>query len=179
MSQTDRRVKRTKKLLQDAMVELILENGYSKVSVQDIVDRADVGRTTFYAHFQDKEDLLMSGFELLHREIVDAIHAEPDKLLPGLPLFAHAEEVVDLFKAFGAVESLMGKIRQALVKLVKERLVQRGELGVNSEGFAEFMVGGLLSMLFWWLNAGLPVPAEAMAADFERFVNSMLVDVHG
>ena len=51
----DRRVQRTRKLLQDALMALILEKGYEAVTIQDIIDRANVGRSTFYAHFLDKQ----------------------------------------------------------------------------------------------------------------------------
>jgi len=62
----DRRVRRTRTLLQDALIALILEKGYEAVTVQDIIDRADVGRSTFYAHFLDKQQLLLSRVEELH-----------------------------------------------------------------------------------------------------------------
>ena len=63
---TDRRVRRTRQLLRDALMELTLERGYDRVTVQDILDRADVGRSTFYAHYRDKDDLLVAEFEALH-----------------------------------------------------------------------------------------------------------------
>jgi AcrR family transcriptional regulator len=58
-----RDVQRTRRLLLNSLIDLILERGYETITVQDIIDRANVGRSTFYAHFQDKEDLLFSGFE--------------------------------------------------------------------------------------------------------------------
>jgi hypothetical protein len=58
----DRRVQRTRQLLRTALVPLIEENGFEALTVQDIIDRANVGRATFYAHFDKKEDLLVSGF---------------------------------------------------------------------------------------------------------------------
>src|SRR5258707_7199093 len=61
----DRRVQKTRQALQNALIELILEKGYEAVVIQDILDRANVGRSTFYAHYQDKEDLLMSRFARL------------------------------------------------------------------------------------------------------------------
>ncbi len=64
----DRRVQRTRQLLQDALVSLIQEKGYEAVTVQDILDQANVGRSTFYAHFRDKEELLLSRFEHLRSE---------------------------------------------------------------------------------------------------------------
>ena len=61
--ENDRRVRRTRALLRDALVTLILEKGYNAVTVQDIIDRANVGRSTFYAHFENKDKLLLSGFD--------------------------------------------------------------------------------------------------------------------
>src|SRR4051794_18002624 len=68
VSQTmvDRRVQKTRKLLQEALIELISTEGYEAVTVQAILDRANVGRSTFYAHFQDKEQLLHSCFDSLN-----------------------------------------------------------------------------------------------------------------
>src|SRR5205807_4575943 len=60
---TDRRVQRTRQLLQDALISLMIEKGYEATTVQDIIDRANVGRATFYAHFADKETLLVSRLE--------------------------------------------------------------------------------------------------------------------
>jgi AcrR family transcriptional regulator len=59
----DRRVQRTNQLLRAALVSLIQEKGYENITVQNIIDRANVGRATFYAHFENKEHLLVSGFE--------------------------------------------------------------------------------------------------------------------
>src|SRR5438067_6661592 len=59
----DRRIQRTQELLKTALMSLIQEKGFETLSVQDIIDRANVGRATFYAHFDNKEDLLLSGFE--------------------------------------------------------------------------------------------------------------------
>ena len=59
-SRPDRRVGKTRKALKEALTDLILEKGYEAVTVQDVIDRADVGRSTFYAHFVDKDDLLMA-----------------------------------------------------------------------------------------------------------------------
>ncbi len=56
----DRRVQKTRKLLQDALIELVAEKGYEAITIQELLDRANVGRSTFYAHFQDKDQLLHS-----------------------------------------------------------------------------------------------------------------------
>ena len=67
----DRRVLRTQQLLQTALISLIQEKGFEALSVQDIIDRANVGRATFYAHFDNKEDLLVSG----SRDLIAIRHA--------------------------------------------------------------------------------------------------------
>src|SRR6185437_5564859 len=94
----DRRVLRSRRLLQEALVALILERGYDAVTVQAVLDRADVGRATFYAHFEGKEALLLSLFE----ELRGSLQHELASITPhtvarfgeghGLltPLFAHA-----------------------------------------------------------------------------------------
>jgi AcrR family transcriptional regulator len=61
----DRRVQKTRKLLQDALIELVAEKGYESVTIQEILDTANVGRSTFYAHFQDKDQLLHSILDQL------------------------------------------------------------------------------------------------------------------
>src|SRR3989304_9359430 len=73
MTQTDRRVQRTPERLQKALIELISERGYDAITIQDIVDRANVGRTTFYLHYRNKDDLFMS----CHEAIVSEFHSGP------------------------------------------------------------------------------------------------------
>ena len=73
MTKTDRRVQRTRELLQKALIELISERGYDAITIQDIVDRANVGRTTFYLHYNSKDELFMS----CHEAIVSKFHIGP------------------------------------------------------------------------------------------------------
>ncbi|MCK4727276.1 MAG: TetR/AcrR family transcriptional regulator, partial [Anaerolineales bacterium] len=93
---TDRRVQRTRQLLRDALVSLILEKGYQKITIQDIIDRANVGRSTFYSHYRDKDDLLLSGFDELahdlhrHMRSPDTTGDDHGHLLHSLEFFIHA-----------------------------------------------------------------------------------------
>ncbi|NJM53793.1 MAG: TetR family transcriptional regulator [Blastocatellia bacterium] len=72
----DRRTNRTQKALRNALIELILEKHYDTISVQDIIDRADIGRSTFYNHFRDKEDLFRGDWERVLHHFVEQITAE-------------------------------------------------------------------------------------------------------
>ncbi len=68
----DRRILRTRRSLRQAFYDLVLEQGYDSVTVEDITNRADLGRTTFYLHYRDKEDLLMESV----RDLVDGLIAQ-------------------------------------------------------------------------------------------------------
>src|SRR5258708_22417388 len=73
MTKTDKRVERTRKLLQTALIDLIGEGGYDAITIQEIVDRANIGRTTFYLHYNSKDDLFMD----CHEAIVSRFHFGP------------------------------------------------------------------------------------------------------
>ena len=80
----DRRIQKTKRGLSQALVELILERGYEQITVQDILDRANVGRSTFYAHYRDKEALLLACFDDMQTQLRSAIDADaPTDALAG------------------------------------------------------------------------------------------------
>lgn len=68
MAKSDRRVHRTREVLQKALIELISEHGYDTITIQDIVDRANVGRTTFYLHYTSKDELFMGCHETIVSE---------------------------------------------------------------------------------------------------------------
>ena len=130
---TDRRVERTRQLLRDALVSLILEKGYQKITVQDIIDKANVGRSTFYSHYQDKEDLLFSGFDELaydldrHRRPPDETGEDQEHLLHSLEFFIHANDNRELYMAMsesGGGEQLLEIGRQHMQNHIEAHLVQ-------------------------------------------------------
>src|SRR6478752_8408264 len=97
----DRRVARSRRALKEALTDLILERGYEAVTVQDVIDRADVGRSTFYAHYMDKDDLLMAILADLEMPGLDPTTWKADEPAFGwtLALFRHFGSVKRLFKA--------------------------------------------------------------------------------
>ncbi len=118
----DRRVKRTRKLLHEAFLALVIEQGYEKTTIQDILDRADVGRSTFYVHYRDKEALLTANFDSvrdqLERELA-AIEAtgSVDVTLPAALLYEHAYRNQRVYRA------LCGRQGGALVQRYLRRLI--------------------------------------------------------
>ena len=93
----DRRVARSRRALKEALTDLILEQGYESVTVQDVIDRADVGRSTFYAHFLDKDDLLMAILADVEMPAPDARLLEARR--PGVWLDAGAVPALRLGEA--------------------------------------------------------------------------------
>src|SRR5216684_8208937 len=99
----DRRILRTRATLQHALTSLILKKGYEAITIQDICDEANVGRSTFYAHYTSKDDLKRRGFEHLHKELVerqrDAQAAAGDisdrSLSFSLTMFEHARDHIN------------------------------------------------------------------------------------
>ena len=160
----DRRVRRTRTGLADALTGLIIERGYDRVTVQDILDRADVGRSTFYTHFRDKESLLLSCFDSLRDELsrewgaVAPGAAAPDPRRPALVLFDHAYRHRRVYQALcgrnggGVVQRhLHALVADALRTHLRPQLAKAGS-PIPAEAMAEFYTSGLLGLLTWWIG---------------------------
>ena len=175
----DRRVQRTRQLLREALISLILEQRYETITVQDILDRANVGRSTFYAHFQGKEDLLLGSFyELgqdLHAHIVEEVEQQKEAgVLSCLHLFQHAESNYSLYKAM-----MGGKGIDVVVETGTEYMQiylqeQIKQLGRNNESavpipvLVNYLTGALMSLLRWWLDNDMPYPPEKVDEMFRQ-----------
>src|SRR6476619_2813789 len=115
----DRRVARSRRALKEALTDLILERGYESVTVGDVIDRADVGRSTFYAHFLDKDDLLMAILADLEMPAPDQTTWTPDDPAFGwtLQLFRHFGSGRRLFKAVASSQTSAMARRETIRRL--------------------------------------------------------------
>ena len=180
----DRRVQRTQHLLREALFSLIREKGFEALSVQDIIDRANVGRATFYAHFDNKEDLLLSGFEALRaslRERQREALSHGNKLEKlafafSHDMLVHVDEHRHLFRAMAGKRSgatVQSVLRKLVIDLVRDDLkmmVERdGRHSVVTDAVVEFIAGGLFGMLMWWLNGKARLSVEELDTLFRRF----------
>ncbi len=175
----DRRVRRTRTLLQDALIALILEKGYEAVTVQDIIDRADVGRSTFYAHFLDKQQLLLSRVEELHVFLAQQ-HAQgatsgEQRLSFSLAMFQHAESYRHVYQALVGKQGgtiVLRHIQQMLTGLVRDEVARLaphdGSATIPSEIVVQYIVGAFLALLTWWVDDERHYTAEQMDALFTR-----------
>lgn len=179
MSQTDRRVKRTRLRLQEAIVALILERPFYKITVQHILDRADVGRSTFYMHFPDKEALLVSTFDDLAADLDHHIGGSDGSHHPlhAKAFFLHAQEHRDFYQAMiegGGMEIVLETGRRHIEDGIQSHLGQMGvkeeSLGVPLPALINFLTGALLSLLTWWLAEDMPYTPTRMAEIYEQLV---------
>lgn len=180
----DRRVRRSQRMLHEALQSLILEKGYDQVTVQEVIDRADVGRATFYAHFRDKDDLLMSGLEEMRRSLQQQLTTRPrsrrDEVADGLGfarvLFDQAAGHRRQYRALagsrigGLILTSVHKELTALMRTHLDEVVARRRVKpvVPVEVIAHYVVSALLSLLARWLDNDFPYSAEQMAQMFER-----------
>lgn len=179
----DRRVQRTRTLLREALLSLVRERGFDALSVQDIIDRADVGRATFYAHFDNKEDLLLSGLDGLRaalKELQRQAHSRggsADERLFAFSreLFVHADGHRDVFRAMAGEQSValvQRAFHKMLVDLVRDDLkamAERGDTGTTpAEAVVQFVGGGIFGLLMWWLEGRTRPRAEEIDALVRR-----------
>lgn len=180
---TDRRVARTRAGLQHALIALIMKKGYDAITVEDICEEANVGRSTFYLHYASKDALKRSGLEHLRKELVDrqkeAFGNEgagvSGELRFGLALFEHARDHIELYRALvgsgGESVSLSG-IREILCDLVRSDLVTTRGRGsseaVPMEFVVQYLVGAYMAVLTWWLDKGAKPSPERVDAMFRR-----------
>jgi AcrR family transcriptional regulator len=178
----DRRIQRTRQLLQHALLELILERGYEAITVQDVIDRANVGRSTFYAHFQDKEDLFLSEFEALRDEFEQhLIREEFEEQKPwdlSLKMFEHAQRQRELYRALASSQggsSMLVHMNRFLYSLLCEHLKpaysRRGaDIPVPLDVLAHFLVSSFLGLLSWWLDHDMPYPPAQINAMYRQLI---------
>lgn len=179
----DRRVQRTRALLQDALRAMMVEKGYEDTTVQDIIDRANVGRSTFYAHFADKETLLISALEdlrgLLKQEQARSLSAsggsEGGSFGFSIAMLEHARGHWPLYQKMAGRKSgsiVLQRMQRMLTDLVRDDLAALGLKGAPAQRAAivEFVAGAFMGLLLWWLEQGSAVAPREVDAMFRTLV---------
>lgn len=181
---TDRRIQRTRQALRDALLELIAERGYDNINIQDITDRANIARTTFYLHFDDKDDLLFSGMTEIYSELfAQAVeqplkkNAPPGEMMGSSADFEHVAAYVDFYKVMlsenGSMRFLV-RVQRFLEDMMKQHVLKPmlpdGQAPrVPLDVMAAFMAGAQIGVLGWWMKNNMPHDPETMASLTELF----------
>lgn len=190
-SRPDRRISRSRRLLREALLSLILEKGYDAVTIEDITSRADLGRTTFYLHYKDKEALLLESIDAIADDLLVRVSQMP---LPPLPdpqsiqppgmtvqapvllVFQHAAQNARLYRiilrgegatpATGRLHQIVSTAAIAFMQERAARLNLQIHPQVPVDVFASYFAGSLLALVTWWLEQEMPYPAEQMVEMF-------------
>ncbi|HMN29220.1 MAG TPA: TetR/AcrR family transcriptional regulator, partial [Caldilineaceae bacterium] len=153
----------------------MLEKRYDKITVQEIIERANVGRSTFYSHCQDKEDLLVSNFEY----VLDAFsqHFDQGHTMSVVALFRHARKFHPVYEAlvWGRGVELLYKQGQAfLVRRIEADLTTLVPPGkqpvVPLSILAAYVASTLVTLLRWWLDHKMPYSPERMDELFHQLI---------
>jgi len=198
----DRRIGRTKTRLKGALLELIDERGYERITIEQVAERADIGRSTFYSHYSSKEDLLFDGFDAWLFSLADTreteIEGEPDpdrSFLFSLPLLEHIQSQKRFVKATilgGSDPGMRRKTTALLVELVRRELARMSppitppapgpgaRPHVKADGAAmreaqiHLVVGAFLGLVAWWLDSGDTLSAAAVDRVFQETARNAL-----
>ncbi|GAP05952.1 transcriptional regulator, TetR family [Anaerolinea thermolimosa] len=180
----DRRVTRTRRHLREALMQLILEKGYDAVTIEDITERAELGRTTFYLHYRDKEDLLLESIEATAQELYQQIY--PEKGLQGLSspqeglhaierVFTHAAANSLLYRIIlkgGAASkvrhTILNFLSEAALPIFERNLPHPGVFPVPLKAVSSYFAASLLGFLTWWLEEDIPYPPEEASRFFTQ-----------
>jgi AcrR family transcriptional regulator len=179
----DRRIARSRGLILDAFGALMLERGYERMTVQHVLDRASVGRATFYAHFSNKEELLESSTGRLRDWLRSARRADIARGCADVPLgfslafFRHIDShrrIYDLTVGRPSEVTIHRFFGQMLCDLVREDLLgQAGSRRTSKqmETTVQFLVGALWSLAVWWISTRSGIRADELDAQFHRLAD--------
>ncbi len=172
----DRRIRRTRRLLCDAMLALLVERNYEEITVQEITTHADLNRATFYHHFNHKDELLSTALEDRFDELVASFgDLPPGKAIwndrtPDLLTFRHVAEHADLYKVLlsdRGMGHVIYRIINYIARYTQNRLItshdRRTTPRIPEPLIAQHIAGSLFAMLSWWVANNMPYSPEEMA----------------
>lgn len=166
---TDRRVQKTREALRGALLALLAERGWDGIDIQALCERANIGRSTFYLHYDDKGALLRGAFDDLRRHVLAL--GDPRARYPFLRgLLDHVHEQQDVFRTLlgrRAGQPVQDQFRDLLVRLFSEGAPAGA--GWPQQALAQARAGALFQLLAWWLGERQPLAAADVEAWFLVF----------
>lgn len=174
----DRRIERTRQLLNQALMDLIIERGYDTITIQDITDRANVSRATFYLHFKDKDELLYKSMTSIYDALaqghegfmpIDAIEDNYDELVCDAGDFQHVADYADFYRVMlskhGSMEFTL-RVLSYLTEVMKPMLQARADGNapkIPMEMIAAFLAGAQVGVTKWWIENDMQYSPEEVA----------------
>ena len=194
MAKPDRRVQRTRELLQKTLIDLMKEQGYESITIQEIVDRANIGRTAFYLHYANKDELFLS----CHEVIINQFHIGPlyplsreellsEEVPPEISAaYRHLEDsrvmLSSIFQGKDSLLMLRQMLRDSSAQEIEANLrtaFPEAESLIPFEVLANYLAGAQISLLHWWLEKRRPYTPEDLAQAFHRLPRAAIRDALG
>jgi AcrR family transcriptional regulator len=168
MDKPDRRVRRTRESLHKALISLALEKHYDSITVQEVLDRADVGRSTFYTHFQSLDELLISGTQELRKTLSDALENQrkstkrhENVIAFSGAMFDHAYGYRNVYFALlntGAWPIVRQQLQEVLEDLIRRECkaeiakLKTANSDVPVDLFVHYLTSAFFAVLIWWMD---------------------------
>jgi AcrR family transcriptional regulator len=183
----DRRSQRTRQLLRKALIDLMLEKHYESISVDEITGRANLGRSTFYVHYHDKDDLMIQSVEesldTFFFQIRENNERQPEDFTVT-PFFYHLQAIYPLYRALrwtGKTGDVFDRLQKNLSQWFESRL-RAAHPGQSIDPPADLAayaaVGALIALVEWWLNNKMAYPPERMDEICKKLVMNGLNGLH-
>jgi AcrR family transcriptional regulator len=183
----DRRSVRTRGALREALIGLIAERSWDEIAVQDICERANIGRSTFYLHYLSKDALLQGGLDGLQAELQRQAKARADEATSAaqppthfnfvLGLIEHAHEQRRVFRGLIGRRSgyvVQQRFREMVIRLISDELP--ASIGVlPNVAVARWLAGAFVELLSWWIEQSTPLEPHELASVFHELSRPALV----
>lgn len=178
----DLRVRRTRRALRDALVELALDRPFGTITVRDLTDRAGIGYATFFRHYRSPEDLLRSMLAELMDELVALLRpiSRDDPQGAGRLLFRHAARHADRYRVLlrtSRAVDLLPTIVRVGVDNVHLTYAPKPDGRVPAEVAAHHFIRSLVDLIEWWLDRDMPYDAERMSEIYMDLIVRPTLDV--
>lgn len=180
----DARIKRSRQLLREALISLIAEKGYERLTVRDITERATVNRSTFYKHYRDKEDLLRQTGREVFEQLVSCFEGheqtsqEEDSRQTLVRMFEHFTQHCDFYRVmlsergFPHFQFYLEKVMRSALSKFKDILLPQGEREVPFDFFLHYVSAAYTGMVAWWLRNDMKYSTKYMATQLMSLMRS-------
>ena len=183
----DRRTRKTRQLLRSTLLALLKEKRYEDISVQDIIERADVARSTFYTHYMDKDDLLTGQHGVFAENLGEQMTAHsrreevsaspPGTMFSVRPWFYHIQAQEPILKLIAkdsaldlAMKTLQRIVQRSIEESMQAHVQDRKETDVPASLIIDYVTGSLMVLIKWWFKQGMMRTPEQMDALFQQLV---------
>lgn len=181
----DLRVRRTRKQIQEALIELTVEKGYNRVSIQDIVERAVINRSTFYRHYLDKDDLLSKYMDEVTGVTFKNDDADESRDQQGLPsglikLLNHICVFSEFYRIMLSANGhplVSDRLRRKIESHIRLLIIKDPAQDVKSPFLdmqLKYVSGAGIGAILWWVENNTPCTAEELAAWLVELVTASL-----